>query len=297
MPRASSNGIHLEYDTFGDRDDPSLLLVGGLGSQLVSWDDEFCQGFVDRGFHVIRFDNRDVGLSTKVDAPAIDLAEAVATTLGGGTVAAPYHLEDMATDAWGLLDALDLDRVHILGISMGGMIVQAMAIEQPERVVSLTSIMSTTGDPDVGMPHPEVVATLLDPGPQDRAGAIEHSVAGSKAIGSPDFFDEELVRTRATRSYDRCFHPQGVVHQLLAIVTSPSRSDQLRQLDLEALVIHGEIDPLVDVSGGVRTAECLAGSELLLLENMGHDLPQEFWASVISAVLAVAARGEARPGS
>ncbi len=294
MPRVATNGIEIEYETSGDRDDPALVLVGGLGSQLISWDDEFCQGFVDRGFFVVRFDNRDVGLSSTVDASDLDLVQAVTTVLGGGEVRAPYLLEDMARDAWGLVDHLGLDRVHLLGPSMGGMIVQTMAIQQPARVVSLTSIMSTTGDPDVGYPHPEVLPVLLEATPAEREAAIEHGVAGDRAVGSPDFFDEDYARARCAATYDRAFRPEGVAHQLLAILSSPPRSEQLRALDIESLVIHGTIDPLIDVSGGERTAECLRGSELLLIERMGHDIPHEFWAGVISAVVAVAARGEAR---
>ncbi len=294
MPRVATNGIEIEYDTLGDPDDPALVLVGGLGSQLLSWDDELCQGFVDRGFFVVRFDNRDSGLSTHIDAPDLDLMEAVATVLAGGEIQPPYLLTDMARDTWGLIDHLGLTGVHLLGVSLGGMIAQTMAIQDPDRVISLTSIMSTTGDPDVGHPHPEAVAVLLEPTPPDRDGAIEHEVACARAISSPDYFDEDYVRARKTLAYDRSFHPDGTVHQLLAIVSSPPRSDQLRALDLEALVVHGTIDPLVDASGGERTAECLRGSELLLIERMGHAIPHEFWAQVISAVVAVAVRGERR---
>lgn len=289
MPRAASNGIELEYETFGDPDDPPLLLVHGLGAQLVSWDDEFVEGLVDRGFFVIRFDNRDIGLSTKIDAD-VDLMEAITAALGGQPVKAPYLLSDMAADAFGLLDALGIEQAHLVGVSMGGMIVQQMAIEHPERVRSLTSIMSTTGDPDVGTPDPEVLPVLLEPTPAERDAYIEHQTEGSRVIGSPEYFDEERTRARHAAAFDRCYHPAGVNNQLLAVLASPPRSTALRGLDVPALVIHGDADPLVNPSGGERTAECLRGSELLLLDGMGHDIPAYYWPRVIEAITALAAR-------
>ncbi|MEJ5255760.1 MAG: alpha/beta hydrolase [Acidimicrobiales bacterium] len=290
MPQAASNGIELEYETFGASGDPPLLLVMGLGAQMISWDDELCEAFADRGFFVIRFDNRDVGLSTKIDAPDADVLAAATAAMAGQPVDAPYLLSDMAADAWGLLDALDIDRAHLIGASMGGMIVQSMAIARPDRVMSLTSIMSTTGDPDVGMPHPDVLHVLMEPAPVEREAYIEQSVRNSRAIGSPEHFEEERARRKAARSYDRCFHPKGVTNQLLAILASGSRSAALRELRLPALVIHGDADPLVDVSGGERTAECLAGSELLILEGMGHDLPTHYWARIVEGVCSLASR-------
>jgi pimeloyl-ACP methyl ester carboxylesterase len=293
MPRASANGIEIEYETFGDRDDVPLLLVSGLGAQMISWDEELCEGLVDRGFYVIRFDNRDVGLSTKVDVGEIDLMAAITTALAGGPVEAPYHLDDMARDAWGLLEAIGIDRAHIVGASMGGMIVQTMAIQHPERVLSLTSIMSTTGNPEYGQPKPEVLPLLLEAAPADRDGYIEHSTKGSLLIGSPDYFDEERIRARHGLAYDRCYYPRGIGHQLVAILSAGSRDEALRGLDLPALVIHGDIDPLVTVTGGERTAECLQGAELVILEDMGHDLPVHFWSRLIDAIVGVASRAEA----
>jgi pimeloyl-ACP methyl ester carboxylesterase len=288
MARAAANGIEIEYETFGDPADPPLLLVMGLGAQMVAWDAAFCESLVDRGFFVIRFDNRDVGLSTHIDVDVDPLAEMMAA-LAGGPARAPYHLTDMAADAVGLLDHLGIDRAHVVGASMGGMIAQTIAIEHRDRVATLTSIMSTTGDPDVGQPDPAVLPVLLAPVPDDREAAIEHAVAGSRAIGSPDHFDEAWARARAARSYDRCHYPQGVVHQLLAIVSSGSRSEALRALDVPAVVVHGDVDPLVAPSGGVRTHECLAGSTLLMIEGMGHDLPPVLWPQVIEAVTGLAA--------
>lgn len=293
MPRAthSANGveIEIEYETFGAPEDPPLLLVMGLGSQMISWDEEFCEGLVDRGFFVIRFDNRDVGLSTKIDAE-VNVVESAMAAFAGEQIEAPYLLTDMAGDAISVLDALAIDKAHIVGVSMGGMISQTIAIEHPERVRSLTSIISTTGDPDVGQPDPEVLPLLLAPPPPDREGAVANSVAVSKAIGSPDHLDEERLRERAERAYDRCFNPRGTGQQLVAILASGSRTDALRKVEANTLVIHGDIDPLVNVTGGERTAEAIEGAELLILEGMGHDLPVNYWSAVIEAITALAAR-------
>lgn len=290
MPRATApNGIELEYETMGDPDDPALLLVMGLGAQLVAWDDDFCQGFVDRGFFVTRFDNRDVGLSTKIATESDPLAEIMAA-FTGGEVHPPYRLADMADDAAAVLDAVGIDRAHVVGASMGGMIAQSLAIAHPERVQSLTSIMSTTGDPDVGAPNPDILPALLQPPPEGRDAAIERAVEVSRLIGSPEHFEEDRARVKAERSYDRCYHPRGTMQQLVAIVGSPPRGDALRSIDVNTLVIHGDADPLVNVSGGERTAEVIAGAELLVLEGMGHDLPSRYWASVISAITSLASR-------
>jgi len=290
MPRASApNGIELEYETMGDPADPALLLIMGLGAQMVAWDDEFCQGFVDRGFSVIRYDNRDVGLSTKT-VTDIDPMVAVMAAFTGGDVVAPYLLADMADDAVAVLDAAGIDRAHVAGASMGGMIAQSVAIAHRERVQSLTSIMSTTGDPDVGLPNGDILPMLLQPPPEGREACIEAAVATSRLIGSPEHFEEDRARVRATRSYDRCYYPRGMMQQLVAIASSPSRSDALRTIDVNALVIHGDADPLVNVTGGQRTAEVIRGAELLVLEGMGHDLPSTFWTSVISAITSLASR-------
>jgi pimeloyl-ACP methyl ester carboxylesterase len=289
MARATNGDIEIEYETFGDPGDPTLLLVMGLGAQLVSWEPEFCQGLVDRGFHVVRFDNRDVGLSTKVEAE-VDLMTAIGAALSGGPVQAPYLLTDMAADAMAVLDDLGVASAHVVGASMGGMIAQTIAIEHPERVRSLTTIMSTTGDPDVGMPREDVLPVLLDSPPPQREAAIEHGVGVSRTIGSPDHFEEDRARAKATLAYDRCFHPAGTGRQLLAILASGSRSDDLRACEVPALVIHGDLDPLVQFSGGQRTHECLGGSELLVLEGMGHDMPTAFWPQIIEGITSLASR-------
>jgi pimeloyl-ACP methyl ester carboxylesterase len=292
MPRATVGDIELEYETFGEPADPALLLVMGLGAQMLSWEEDFCDALAIRGFYVIRFDNRDVGLSTKVDAPDIDILATVVDAMSGGKVEAPYRLEDMASDAWGLLDALSIDRAHLVGASLGGMIVQTMAIMRPDRVLSLTSIMSNTGNFEYGAPKPEVALILLDRAPSEREANIERSVADSRLIGSPEHFDEDRARRRAGRVFDRCYYPRGIGHQLLAVLASGTRDEALRTLDLPALVLHGTEDPLITPSGGEHTAECLRGSELVMLEGMGHDMPVHYWPQLIDRICAVAARAE-----
>ena len=292
--RTPSNGIEIEYETFGDPEDPALLLVMGLGATLLTWDVELCEAFVDRGFFVIRYDNRDVGLSTKVVVdPPIEVMAEILKVMGGGVPAAPYLLKDMAADGMGLLDALAIDRAHIVGASMGGMIAQTMAIDFPERVLSLTSIMSTTLDPDVGMPQPELVPIFLERAPAEREAYVRHRVEVIRAISSPEFFDEERAAARAGAECDRCYYPRGIGHQLLATIASGSRSDQLRDLEVNTLVIHGDVDPLITVSGGERTAEVIPGAELVILEGMGHDLPAFYRPVIVEAITALAARSAA----
>jgi pimeloyl-ACP methyl ester carboxylesterase len=294
MPSAPVNGIHIEYEVIGDDDGIPLLLVMGLGAQLIVWDDEFCAALAGRGFRVIRYDNRDVGLSTKFDdGPAADAAT-LAAALTGQPVQAPYLLTDMAADGIALLDHLGIDAAHVVGASMGGMIAQTMAIEHPERVLTLTSIMSTTGDPTVGAPTGEALAVLVTPRPRDRAAAIEQGVAAARAIGSPRHFDEGRGRARAAATYDRCFHPAGFARQLLAILASGDRTERLRELDVPALVIHGDVDPLVTVSGGEATAAAIPGAELLVLDGMGHDLPPAYWPRIVDAIAALRTRTPAR---
>lgn len=289
MPRASANGVEIEYETFGDPDGLPLLLIVGLGSQMIAWDDEFCHSLVDRGFYVIRFDNRDVGLSTKI-ATEVDVMGQIMAAFGGEPIHAPYLLHDMAGDAVAVLDDLGVEAAHVVGRSLGGMVAQTMAIESSERVLSLTSIMSSTGDPDVGQPHPEVLPMVLQGPAENREEAIERAVETGRVIGSPDNFEADRALDLATRSYDRCFYPTGQAHQLLAALASGSRSDALRTLDLHTLVIHGELDPLIDVSGGERTAEVIAHAELLILEGMGHDMPTSHWSAIIEAITALAVR-------
>ena len=287
---APANGIEIAYETHGDPAEEPLLLVMGLGAQLTAWPIELVDALVDRGFFVIRYDNRDVGLSTKYSDDGVQVLTSLVLAMQGESVAAPYLVSDMAADGVALLDHLGLASAHIVGASMGGMIAQAMAIEYPERVRTLTSIMSTTGDGDVGTPTPEAMAVLLRPTATTRAEAIEASVAGTKAISGPAHFDEVVARDRAAAAYDRCYNPAGTARQLLAIVASGSRGEGLAQLDVPTVVIHGDADPLITPSGGVRTAEMIPGAELMMIEGMGHDLPPAVIGQVVEAVTSLAAR-------
>jgi pimeloyl-ACP methyl ester carboxylesterase len=286
-----AGGIELAYERFGDPADPPLLLVMGLATQMLAWPDEFCAGLADRGLSVVRFDNRDVGLSTHLrDAPPPNIPAA----LMGDTSSASYTLSDMAADAVGLLDALELDSAHVVGASMGGMIAQTLAIEHPQRVRTLTSIMSTTGDPSVGGASQEALGVLLAPPARDRDEAIERTVATYRVIGSPGYeFDEAGLRERAGLSFDRAYDPAGVGRQLLAILASGDRTPRLRELRVPTLVIHGEEDPLVRVSGGRATAAAIPGSELVVFDGMGHDLPRALWPAIIERIVALVERGEA----
>jgi pimeloyl-ACP methyl ester carboxylesterase len=285
--------VDVAHETFGDPADPPVVLVMGLATQMLGWPDEFCAGLADRGHHVIRFDNRDVGLSTHIDgAPPPDLAAALA----GDTSSASYTLAEMAADTVGLLDALGIASAHLVGASMGGMIAQAVAIEHPDRVRSLTSIMSTTGDRAVGAASAEAVQVLLASAAVTREEAVERTVATLRVIGSPGYeLDEAAVRDLAGRSYDRAHDPPGVLRQLLAIAASPDRTPRLAGIRAPTLVIHGADDPLIDVSGGRATAAAIPGAELVVIDGMGHDLPRALWSGVIDLIAAVVQRGERRP--
>jgi len=292
MPRVESNGIEIEYDTFGDRGAEPLLLVMGLGAQMVLWHEDFCQQLAERGHVVVRFDNRDIGLSTKIAAAGVpNLLQMMMDAAMGKPVTAPYSLDDMADDTAGLLTALGIERAHVCGASMGGMIAQTVAIRHADRVKSLVSIMSTTGDRGLPPPRPEIASVLISPMPSDRAGAIERGVAVFRAIGSPGFpFDEEMVRQRAALQYDRCFHPEGQARQLAAILAHGSRREKLREVRVPTLVIHGADDPLVPVEGGKDTAAAIPGAELMIIEGMGHDNPRPAWPRVIDSICALTSR-------
>ena len=290
VPTAPANGIEIAYETFGDPDQPTVLLIMGLGAQMVMWEEGVCALLVARGLHVVRYDNRDVGESTWIDTPDLDVSAAIMEAIMGDASKAPYLLSDLAADGIGLLDHLGIEQAHVVGASMGGMIAQAMAIEHPRRVASLTSIMSTTGEPGVGQPSPEVMEILLAERPDDREQAIEFGVAIARAIGSRDHFDEDKARYLSEIQYDRGNNPEGVARQLLAIVASGSRADGLSRGDLPALVVHGRQDPLVDFSGGQRTAELIAGADFLAIDDMGHDVPQVYWSRIADAIAALTAR-------
>ncbi|MGV9303401.1 MULTISPECIES: alpha/beta hydrolase [unclassified Nonomuraea] len=282
---ARANGIDIAYDPIGDPQDRPLLLIMGLGSQLVHWDDEFCELLSRRGHHVVRFDNRDVGLSTH-------FREAGVPDLTPGA-AAPYLLSDMAGDAAGLMDALGWPAAHVVGISMGGMIAQALAIGHPGRVLTLTSIMSTPS-PEAGPPTPEAMAALFGPPAADRQGAIERALEVWSVIGSPGYpLDRERVARLAGLAFDRDHDPAGTTRQLAAILASGDRSEGLAGVRVPTLVVHGEADPLVQVSGGRATAAAIPGARLMTFEGMGHDLPRPLWEQVMDAITDLQARSAA----
>jgi pimeloyl-ACP methyl ester carboxylesterase len=287
MPRARANRIELEYETFGREAAPPLLLVMGLGSQMLLWPEEFCEALAGRGFCVIRFDNRDVGLSSRIDEAGMpDVGAIVGALMQGRPVtSAPYLLSDMADDTAGLLGALGLPGAHVVGASMGGMIAQTLAIRHPARVRSLTSIMSTTGDPALPTARPEAMAVLMTPAPTGREAYLEYSVHVWRTIGSPGFpFDEKGVRQTAERVFERGIHPAGVARQLVAILASGSRKKALAGVRAPTLVIHGAADPLIPVEGGRDTAASVPGAELLVIEGMGHDLPRGAWPRLLDAI-------------
>ncbi|MFJ6701013.1 alpha/beta fold hydrolase [Streptomyces sp. NPDC091272] len=283
-----SSEVSIAYESFGDPGDPPVLLVMGFGAQMLGWHEDFCRALADRGRYVIRYDNRDCGLSTKFDEHPVDTGTFIATVSSGDLPAAlamvPYRLRDMADDGLGLLTALGIERAHVVGTSMGAMIAQTMAIASPERVLTLTSMMSSTGESEYGQNSPEAQAVLSAPKPADRAGYIK---AAEKELvwASKRYGDAAVLRELAAASYDRSYYPAGLGRQLGAMILSGSRADALRELRVPTLVIHGLDDTLIDPSGGKRTAELVPGAELLLIPDMGHDRPRELWPDLIDAVV------------
>lgn len=285
--RARVGDIEVCYETFGDRSAPALLLIMGLNSQMVLWEDDFCEQLADRGFWVIRFDNRDCGRSTVLrDAPIPKRWQ----LLVRHPSCAAYSLDDMADDAAGLLDQLGVERAHIVGASMGGMIAQGLAIRHTERVRSLVSIMSTTGNRRVGRPSPRVAPLLLRPAPRGREAYIRDFVATWKIIGSPAYHDPVRLRAMAERCYERGVHPAGGARQLAAIVTARDRTPALRNLRIPTTVIHGDVDPLVAPSGGRATAAAIPGARLVMIPGMGHDMPPQLWDRILDEIEATTAR-------
>jgi pimeloyl-ACP methyl ester carboxylesterase len=287
--RAQVNGVEIAYETIGDPSDRPLLLVMGLGMQLIHWDLELCRRLAARGFRVIRFDNRDSGRSTQIDAPVPNLLRGMA----GLGMQVPYRLDEMADDTFGLLDHLGIEAAHVTGVSMGGMIAQAMAIRRPERVLSLTSVMSTTGDRRVGRPKLRVWSALTRRAPREKLAYVEHFVRVFKLIGSKGIpIDEERIREVAAISYERGSHPAGTGRQLAAILASGDRTERLRELHVPTTVIHGKSDPLVPFRGGVATARAIPDAKLIAIPGMGHDLPVQVWPQLVDAVAETAGRAQ-----
>ena len=285
MTAIRANGIDIEYDEFGSRSDPVLLLIMGLGGQMIWWDEELCRRLADRGYRVVRFDNRDIGLSTKLDDACPDPGPLVLQALSGQKVEPPYTLRDMAADGTALLDALGIASAHVVGASMGGMIAQRMAIHFPEHVRSLISIMSTTGNPGLPPGDPKVMGLLTAARPTNPAEAIEFAVGIWRALHGPGFpFDEARVRKLVIESALRSTHLLGQPRQLLAILADGDRRDELRKLRVPALVIHGDADPLVPHAGGKDTAESIPGARLVTIEGMGHELVEGAWPRLIDEI-------------
>jgi pimeloyl-ACP methyl ester carboxylesterase len=265
MSTARNGDVEIYYEAFGDANRPTLLLVNGLGSQCINYAVEWCELFCGEGFQVIRFDNRDVGLSTKLDH--ID-----------------YAMTDMAADALAVLEAVGVERAHVMGCSMGGMIVQRLAIDHPQRLLSMTSVMSRTGEPGYGESSEEALAFLMAPPAESREAYIENQVAARHTYGSkPEWLDDDVIRERAAAAYDRCFCPKGIGRQMRAVGHDGSRTDQLREIDLPTLVIHGSRDTLIAPSGGRRTAEIIPGARYLEIDGMGHDYPPAVWQQWVAA--------------
>jgi pimeloyl-ACP methyl ester carboxylesterase len=283
---ARANGIDIAYQTFGDKDATPLILIMGLGSQMVLWDGEFCRKLAAGGYRVIRFDNRDIGLSTRLDWMPVPDSAAVGAALQRGEVPAlPYTLDDMAADTAELLTALGYDRAHIVGESMGGMIGQIMAIHFPERLRSLTSIMSSTGNPLLPPPKPVVHEILYTPFPSDHDGFVESFVRAFNILSGPVLpLNETLARKWAEQSYERGLNPAGVARQFAAIMAAGDRTEKLKSIGVPTLVIHGEEDPLLPVECGLATAAAVPGSRLKIIQGMGHALPEAVWPQIVAEI-------------
>ena len=287
--RARANGIELCWDSFGDDGAPPMLLIMGLAAQMIAWHDEFCALLAARGFRVIRFDNRDIGLSTRFDSAGVpNVGAALAAAMQGEPVTgAPYRLSDMAADAFGLLDALGIERAHVVGASMGGAIAQTMAIERPARLRTLTSIMATTGAPGLPPPTPEALAVLFKPPAPDQASYFESYAQTWKVLRAGSFpLDEARDLSRAGQTWARGLNPAGSARQLVAVLASGSRKEALREVRVPTLVLHGDADPLVPLGCGVDTAESVPGAKLVVIKGMGHALPISMWSQIIDAIAA-----------
>ena len=295
MAQVTANGIRIEYERFGPASAPPVLLIMGLGAQLTLWPVELCEALVARGFHVIRYDNRDVGLSSKFDEAGVpELPAVFAAVMSGQDPQVPYKLADMAADAVGLLDALGIGGAHIVGASMGGMIAQLVAATYPDRTLSLTSIMSTTGNPALPPATAEAMGALLSrPQGGDIDALVDFGVKTARVIGSPAYpAEEQALRARVRRDVERSFYPAGFARQMAAIYADGDRRARLANVSAPTAVIHGTADPLVPVPGGRDTAASIPGAELIEIEGMGHDLPPPLVERIADAIAGVAMRGK-----
>jgi pimeloyl-ACP methyl ester carboxylesterase len=287
IQRAAVNGVELAYETFGDPSDPTILLVMGLGTQMIAWPEELCEALAAAGHHVVRFDNRDAGLSTFIDAPAPSIPDILLKR----NVA--YTLDDMATDAFALADHLGVDRFHLAGTSMGGMIAQTMALRSPERVRSLCLSMTSTGSRRVGRPTANVIRQMATVKPAaSREAAAEEAVASWRLLGTPSRMDEPRIRELAGIAWDRSHDPAGRLRQLGAILAQPDRTAALRRLTVPTLVVHGLEDPLVSVTGGLALAKAIPGATFIGHHGAGHDLPRSMWRELVDDMLVLIARAD-----
>lgn len=298
MPQAQANGLTLEYDVHGPADGEPVLLIMGLGAQMTRWPSGFVERLAARGLRVIRFDNRDVGLSSKLDhLGAPDMAGIIAALREGRPATAPYSLSDMARDAVGLLDALDIPRAHIVGASLGGMVAQLVAAEHPERTLSLTSIMSSSGNRALPTATPEAMAVLNDRGPDphvDFEGFLDHSVKGARVVGSPGYPpDPAEIRERARNDFNRCYYPMGFARQYAAAMACPDRRPKLATITAPTVVIHGADDPLVPLAAGEDTAANIPGAELRVIPGMGHDVPAALYDELADGICRAVERAKA----
>ncbi|HZK99374.1 MAG TPA: alpha/beta hydrolase [Caulobacteraceae bacterium] len=298
MPQIKANGLRLEYESRGDEAGEPILLIMGLGAQLTRWPGALADRLTARGYRVILFDNRDVGLSEKLEAAGLpDMGAIIGALSRGERPPAAYTLAEMAADAVGVLDGLGVRKAHIVGASMGGMIAQLVAADYPERTLSLTSIMSTTGNPDLPRSSPEAMAVLNDRGPDplvDLDGFLAHSVKGSRVIGSPAYpIPEAELREQSLAYYRRGYYPAGFLRQYAAVVASPDRRAKLKGVTAPTVVVHGDADPLVPLAGGRDTTETIPGAELRVIPGMGHDLPAPLHDAIADAIFTAAARARA----
>ncbi len=286
MPTVKANGIQIAYETFGDPEANPLLLINGLSYQMIRWPEPFCRALAERGHHVIRFDNRDVGLSTHfTEAGQPNIVKLYQQLFAGERLRVPYLLSDMAADAVGLLDALGIEAAHLVGVSMGGMIGQTVAIEHPERILSLVSIMSSSGRAGLPGPRDDVLVHTLKPIPREREAAIRYLMETERLLAGDVYpADEERARDEAVQSIERRHDPGGITRQLAAIIASGSRVQALGSVEAPTLVIHGDRDPLIPIEAGKDIAACIPGARFLPVEGMGHYLPRQLWPQLIDAI-------------
>ena len=295
VPQVNANGLTLEYESLGSPADPAIILIMGLGAQLVRWPITFCQKLVDQGFRIIRFDNRDIGLSTKLDhLPVPSLTTLMAQRMAGLPMSVPYTLRDMGDDTIGLMDALGIERAHLVGTSMGGIIAQMIASDEPQRVISLTSIMSTSGNLALPPPSPAASAILMTraPHPNYLEAYVQHGLTAMRVLGSPAAeFDEPRARERLITEVNRSYSPAGFARQMAAVIASGDRRASLRRIKAPTLVIHGADDPLIPLACGKDTAANIPGAELLIIPGMGHDLPPMIHDTIVEGIVGIARRG------